>query len=174
MDRLDARERGRVLLLEVQAAADAGGSGCGQVGSGAFPEPAGEVGVAIGHGDPGLVIAGAGAQDQERHRPQPRRRVLAEVVELDQRGVGGTRAHDDVVLPLGGFLEDFGHGGPQLVEGAVAAEADLVAGGVGEGEVEALRPHAGEGVEHLRRWPAGPCFFFSGDGGFCFSLILAA
>jgi hypothetical protein len=53
-----------------------------------------------------LEIAGASAQDEKQHWPQLRRRSRTEVVQLDQRRAGLTRADDNVLLPLGGFVED--------------------------------------------------------------------
>ena len=58
-------------------------AGRAQIGSGASPQSSREIGVSIGHAQPGLVTAGAGAEDQERHRPQPGRAALVQVVELD-------------------------------------------------------------------------------------------
>jgi hypothetical protein len=77
------------------------------------------------------------------------------------------------VPPLGGFLEDIGHGVPQLAERTIAAEANLFAGGVSEGEVKPLGPDAGEGIEHRQRWPgsAAPRVSRFTDRSFCFSLI---
>ena len=88
-------------------------------------------------------------EEQERHRLQPPRGSGVEVVELDQVGIGRTRANNDVMLLFGSFIEDFGDGVVQLLEGTIAAEPNFAAGEVGKGDVKPLCPDAGERAQHL-------------------------
>jgi hypothetical protein len=118
---------------------------------------------------PRLVISWTGTQNRKRHRPQPRRRVLAEVIQLDRRSIGGTLTYHDVVLPLGGFLEDCGQGVPQLLQRAIATEADLLAGGIAEREVEPYLPTLAKASSISSAGPR-PVFLSSVTAGFVFHL----
>ncbi len=77
------------------------------------------------------------------------------------------------MLLLGGFLEDGRHGSTQLVEGAVATEATLLAGGIGEREIKSLPPTLAKAAS-ISSAAALPRASLFGDGSLCFSLMLAA
>ena len=158
MDR-HARKVGRVFVLEVEAAGDAGCAAGGRVGAGALAEPPRKVLVlAARQREPCLKIAGRGFEGEKHGGGEGRELIGLEVVELDEATPGPCGR--TMTLRCGRMASSSIAGRVRVRSAGdtLRRNRSLSPARVGPCHIEARGTDAGEGVEHR------PRFAVSGSG----------
>jgi len=140
----NAREIGRILFFEINAAADTGRTARGIVRACTFPQSAGKILIArLAYGNPSLVVSGAGLEPEESRGPHALHGFAAQIIKLDKHG-GAVGPHNDVGLQGNGCVQLRRHGAEKMLQGLLFLKSSLPALECSESQVEGFRSNAGK------------------------------